>query len=41
MVNLNSATIVAGSTGNVRGSGACTGAATSGSILFTNGTTCP
>lgn len=41
MVNLNSATIVTGSTGNVRGSGACAGAATSGSILFTNGTTCP
>lgn len=41
MVNLNSATISAGSTGNVRGSGACTGIATSGSILFSNGTTCP
>ncbi|OFX06945.1 MAG: hypothetical protein A3D94_12395 [Alphaproteobacteria bacterium RIFCSPHIGHO2_12_FULL_66_14] len=41
MVNLNSATINAGSTDNVRGSGACTGAATSGSILFTNGTSCP
>lgn len=41
MVNLNNATINAGSTGNVRGSGACNGAATSGSILFTNGTTCP
>ncbi|MDP2332452.1 MAG: inverse autotransporter beta domain-containing protein [Reyranella sp.] len=41
MVTLNSATIVTGSTGNVRGSGACNGVATSGSIGFTNGTTCP
>ncbi len=34
-------TINAGSTGNVRGSGACNGVTASGSIGFTNGTTCP
>lgn len=41
IVNLSGATINAGSTDNVRGSGDCNGAATSGSIGFTNGTTCP
>ncbi|MEW6453517.1 MAG: inverse autotransporter beta domain-containing protein [Pseudomonadota bacterium] len=34
-------TVNAGSTGNVRGSGVCTGTPASGSIAFTNGTTCP
>lgn len=34
-------TINAGSTGNTRGSGACNGAPASGTIGFTNGTTCP
>jgi hypothetical protein len=41
VVNFSGGTIVAGSTGNVRGSGDCTGAPTAGSIAFTNGTTCP
>lgn len=41
MVNIAGATINSGSTGNVRGSGNCTGAPASGSIDFTNGTTCP
>jgi hypothetical protein len=34
-------TINAGSTGNIRGSGVCNGTSASGSIGFTNGTTCP
>jgi len=34
-------TISAGSTGNIRGSGVCNGTPASGSIGFTNGTTCP
>lgn len=34
-------TINAGSTGNIRGSGVCNGTPASGSIGFTNGTTCP
>jgi len=33
--------ISAGSTGNVRGSGVCSGNPASGTISFTNGTTCP
>lgn len=41
MANVAGATIKAGSTGNVRGSGTCNGAPTSGSIGFTNGSTCP
>jgi hypothetical protein len=41
MANVAGTTINAGSTGNVRGSGDCTGTPTSGSISFTNGTTCP
>ncbi len=34
-------TINAGSTGNIRGSGVCNGTSASGSVAFTNGTTCP
>lgn len=34
-------TFNAGSTGNIRGNGNCSGAALSGSVGFTNGTTCP
>lgn len=34
-------TFNAGSTGNIRGSGNCNGTALSGSVGFTNGTTCP
>lgn len=41
MANVNTATLNAGSTGNVRGSGACTGTPVSGSLGFTDGTTCP
>ncbi|MCR4377214.1 MAG: right-handed parallel beta-helix repeat-containing protein, partial [Rhodospirillales bacterium] len=41
MASVGAATINAGSTGNTRGSGTCDGAPTSGSIGFTNGTTCP
>lgn len=41
MANVSLATINAGSTGNVRGSGNCAGVPASGSIGFTNGTTCP
>ncbi len=41
IANVSGVTINAGSTDNVRGSGVCFGAPTSGSILFTNGTTCP
>jgi hypothetical protein len=37
----NQTTLNAGSTGNVRGSGACNGTPANGSISFTNGTTCP
>lgn len=35
------ATIKAGSTGNLRGGGACTGTPASGAIAFAGGTTCP
>jgi hypothetical protein len=41
LASVAGATITSGSTGNTRGSGNCTGAPTSGSIGFTNGTTCP
>ena len=41
IVNLSSATINSGSSGNVNGGGVCNGTVTSGSILFTNGTSCP
>ena len=42
MVWLGGTTAInAGSTGNVRGAGNCNGAPASGSIGFTNGTTCP
>jgi hypothetical protein len=41
MANVNNTTIRPGSTGNVRGSGSCAGAPSSGLIGFTNGTTCP
>lgn len=34
-------TFNAGSTGNIRGSGNCSGTALSGSVAFTNGTSCP
>lgn len=39
--NVGSTTINAGSTGNVLVSGSCTGTPTSGSIGFTDGSTCP
>ncbi|MFN4312133.1 MAG: inverse autotransporter beta domain-containing protein [Ferrovibrio sp.] len=42
MVWVGAGTVInAGSTGNIRGSGACNGTPASGSIGFTNGTTCP
>lgn len=43
IVNLGAGvtTINTGSTGNIRGGGSCAGTAVSGSIGFTNGTTCP
>jgi len=34
-------TILSGSTGNIRGGGACNGTVASGTIAFTDGTTCP
>lgn len=42
MVLVGAGTVInAGSTGNIRGSGDCNGTPASGSIGFTNGTTCP
>lgn len=41
MASVAGATILSGSTGNVRGSGTCNGAPNSGTLGFTNGTTCP
>lgn len=42
MVLVGAGTVInAGSTGNIRGSGACSGTPASGSVGFTNGTTCP
>ncbi|OGS92110.1 MAG: hypothetical protein A2Z95_00350 [Gallionellales bacterium GWA2_60_18] len=41
MAWVTGATINAGSTGNTRGSGACNGAPASGSIVFTDLSTCP
>lgn len=40
LVNTSNAVINAGSTGNVRIAGTCTGTAASGSVGFTDGTTC-
>ena len=39
-LNTSNAVINAGSTGNVRIAGTCTGAAASGFVSFTDGTTC-
>jgi hypothetical protein len=41
MISFGADTISAGSTGNVRVNGICTGAPASGSVSFTDGTTCP
>ena len=40
VANVNNSTFNAGSTGNVRNGGTCSGTATSGSVGFTDGTSC-
>jgi hypothetical protein len=41
IANVAAATVNAGSTGNIRGAGVCTGTPASGFIGFTDGSTCP